>query len=463
VILQADHSTADSAYRASGNLTDWQKHVAAPAEGNDRLVLFVSAAFAGPLLDVMGEPSGGVHLFDDSRTGKTTAGIVAASVWGRPAADAQMRQWRGTSNGLEATAAETSDAVLILDEMGQADAREVADVVYMLANESGKQRASRTGTARRRQSWRVLFLSTGEITLATKMGEANRQARAGLEVRLVNLPANAGAGMGVFQSLHGRPGPAALSEELRNSARAHHGTAARAFLARLAQDRAADPAELRAALDRMRAGFLAKYVPAGAAGQVRSVGARFAIIGAAGELARDYGVLPWPEGEALRAAGACFGAWLAERGGAGAAEDATALAQVRAFLEAHGESRFTPLLPSSINSEPAPPELTRTVNRAGWRRQAEKDDDKSKSKAIETRPDNQDVPERWEFLILPETWKGEVCKGLDGRRTAEVVAARNLLLGGTARHRAALVTIPGEGKRRVYVVSGRILEGDDAQ
>jgi uncharacterized protein (DUF927 family) len=369
--------------------------------------------------------------------------VVAASVWGKPTADAQMRQWRGTANGLEATAAETSDALLILDEMGQADAREVADVVYMLANESGKQRASRTGTVRRRQTWRTLFLSTGEITLAQKIGEAGKRATAGLEVRLVNLPANAGAGMGVFQNLHGRPSAAALAEELRGAAQAHHGTAARAFLARLAQDRATDAAELLSTLNELREAFLRQHVPIGASGQVRSVAARFALIGAAGELARDYGVLPWPEGEAMRAAGACFSAWVAERGGAGSGEDTLALAQVRQFLEAHGESRFTLLTPSAPGGEPAPPDVARTINRAGYRRRVGDGDG-----------------ERWEYLVLPETWKAEVCKGLDAKRTAGLLAARGWLFGATPRNRSATVDISGEGKRRVYRVSGAIL-GDD--
>ncbi len=445
-ILQADHAGTDAAYRAAGTLRDWQGEVATLAVGNDRLALFLAAAFAGPLLDVLGEPSGGVHLVGNSRTGKSTAAVMAASVWGRPTADAQMRQWRGTANGLEGTAAETADALLILDEMGQADGREVGDVVYMLANEAGKQRASRTGAARRRQSWRVLFLSTGEITLAQKMGEAGKKVMAGLEVRMVNLPADAGAGLGVFQTIHGRPGPAALAEELRDAARKHHGTASRVFLARLAQDRAANGTDLRAALDDLRAAFRAEHVPAGAAAQVRSVAGRFALIGAAGELARDYGVLPWPAGEAMRAAGACFAAWLAERGGTGSGEDAAALAQVRAFLETHGESRFTVLLPPTIGAEPSSPDVARTINRAGFRRPAGGGDG-----------------ERWEYLILPETWKAEVCKGLDAKRTAEMLAGRGLLLGGTERHRAALVMIPGEGKRRVYRVSGTILGDDPAE
>ena len=73
-ILQAEHASADAAYRAAGTLAGWQSGVAALAVGNDRLALFLAAAFAGPLLDVLGEPSGGLHLVGDSRTGKTHGG-----------------------------------------------------------------------------------------------------------------------------------------------------------------------------------------------------------------------------------------------------------------------------------------------------------------------------------------------------------------------------------------------------
>ncbi len=446
VILQADHASADATFRAAGTLGGWQSGVAALAVGNDRLALLISAGFAGPLLDVVGEPSGGLHLVGDSRTGKSTLLVAAASVWGKPTADGQLRTWRGTANGLEGVAAETADATLILDEMGQADPREVGDVVYMLANETGKQRASRTGQARARQTWRTLFLSSGEVTLAQKMGEAGKHTMSGLDVRLPTLPADAGAGLGVFQDLHGRPNAAALAEELRDAARTHHGTAARAFLARLARDRATDAAGLRAKLDSMRAAFVGKHVPEGSSAQVRALAVRFALIGIAGEMARGYGILPWPKGEALRAAGACFAALIAERGGTSSGEDAAGLAKVRAFLEAHGESRFTSLLAPAPGAEQVAPEAARTINRVGWRRRV---------------PDG--GGERWEYLIFPEAWKGEVCKGLNARNVANLLHARGLLLGGDERHRAALVTIPGEGKRRLYIVSGAILGGNDAE
>jgi putative DNA primase/helicase len=72
----------------------------------------------------------------------------------------------------------------------------------MLANGQGKQRAGRTGAARPRLTWRLLFLSAGEIGLAEHMGEVNKRARAGQELRMIDLPADAGAGLGIFETLH---------------------------------------------------------------------------------------------------------------------------------------------------------------------------------------------------------------------------------------------------------------------
>jgi putative DNA primase/helicase len=76
VVLQSEEATANTAFRRAGTLEAWKSGVAALAEGNDRLALYLSAAFAGPLLDLLGEPSGGFHLVGDSRTGKSTAAML---------------------------------------------------------------------------------------------------------------------------------------------------------------------------------------------------------------------------------------------------------------------------------------------------------------------------------------------------------------------------------------------------
>ena len=102
--------------------------------------------------------------------------------------------WRTTDNAAEVLARGASDALLCLDEVSQADGRAVDAIVYMLGNGTGRRACSRDATARAGSPGGVLFLSTGETGLAAKMQEAGRRARAGQEVRLVEVPADAGRG-----------------------------------------------------------------------------------------------------------------------------------------------------------------------------------------------------------------------------------------------------------------------------
>lgn len=75
---------------------------------------------------------------------------------------------------------------------------------------------------------------------------------------------------------------------------------------------------------------------------------RFGLVAAAGEMAISLEILPWPEGEALEAAHACFQAWLDNRGGTGAHEMRAIISQVKYFIEKHGESRFTLMTLASV-------------------------------------------------------------------------------------------------------------------
>ena len=139
---------------------------------------------------------------------------------------------------------------------------------------------------------------------------------AGMEVRLVNIHADAGADMGVFEKLHGFRHPGALADYLREAAATCFGVAGRAFLARMVEERTVDADSLYTAVKGLRLQFIAEHVPDDADGQVRSVAGRFGLIAAAGEITTVCNVLPWPEGEATQAASACFKAWLVARGGA---------------------------------------------------------------------------------------------------------------------------------------------------
>jgi putative DNA primase/helicase len=444
VILQSDRiAAARTAPETCGTLADWQDQVARYAVKNYRIGLFLAAAFTGPLLEITAEPSGGLHLHGGSQSGKTTALRVAGSVWGQATTKGVIKTWRATANGLEGVAAKATDGLLLLDEIGQANADEVGDIIYQLGNDAGKARAARDGSARASMTWRLSYLSTGEKTVATKMGERGNTVHAGQDVRLVNIPSDAGAGMGVYHDLHGFADGAALSTHLcRATEITAYGTAARAFLDRLAQDRATDPDGLVALIAKRRQAFLDKVLPAGADGQVISVARRFSLIAAAGELATTYGVLNWPENEAFNAAGMGFKAWLTARGGTGAAEDRQAILTVRRFLEQHEESRFRLLLPNT-DRQTSEDEIRggrEIVNRVGFRRE---------------------VPGGWEFLIFPESWKEDVCKGLDPARAAAALHQAGFLDKGDGKNWAKKQRVPGVGLGRFYTVQGLILGEND--
>ena len=90
-------------------------------------------------------------------------------------------------------------------------------------------------------------------------------------------------------------------------------------------------------------------------GQVSRVAHRFAIVVAAGELARDKLDLPWGEEEVETAVYACFNAWLESRGGSGAGEIMDAIHKLRSVIDAHGEARFLNLDKLDEGKEPRIP------------------------------------------------------------------------------------------------------------
>jgi len=417
VILDA---AAHGPYEARGSLPDWQGGVGKLASGHALPILAISAALAGPLLFLAGQEGGGVHFCGLSSKGKTTLLQMAASVWGRgDAGGGYVRAWRATANGLEGAAASASDTALILDELGQVEARDAAAALYSLSNGGGKVRAARDGGLKEPKSWRVMFISTGEIPTEAKLSEERgRKARAGQMVRLLDIPAD--RGFGVFDHAGPDGDAAQLAKACKLAAVSAYGVAGPEFVRRIIAEGVTGEA-VRA----MLADFSARHVPAGSDGQIDRAAQRLGLIAAAGELAAALGVTPWQAGEAREAAAWALAKWIEGRGGSAPAEARQAVEQVRLVIQQHGESRFEPL---------DDPDARPVNNRLGWRKGQE-------------------------WWIPPEIWKAEFAAGFDPSFVAHVLAERGMLRrqGGNALQ--CTVNI-GKGKRtRAYVLTPAILDG----
>ncbi|KPW25339.1 Uncharacterized protein ALO83_04685 [Pseudomonas cannabina pv. alisalensis] len=416
----------------AGTLEQWQEQIGALCVGNHRLAFVVGVAFAGPLLHMLGHESGGFHLYGDSSGGKTTHLQVAASIYGGPRL---VRSWRSTDNALESIAAAHSDGLLVLDEIGMCDPRIIGETVYMLGNGTGKARANDRGQAGRQvQEWRLLFLSTGEKTLAQHMAEANKELKAGMEVRMLAVPADASKGLGMFDALNGFDDAAALSDALKARVAKYYGTPLTAFLTALCEPdkRHAWSAILRRTLE----GFIAQSLPASASGQAHRAAARFGLAAAAGELATAMGITGWPDGTATTAARVCLNAWMNERGGAGNFEGDAILARLRQVIERFGESRFTRWESAAAKVDEHGP---RTIDRLGFRKTMEH----GLGDALHTTNT---------YYVLPESWRSEIFRGMNINAVNKELLQRGVIEPGNDGKASTLVRLPGLGTQRCYVV-----------
>jgi hypothetical protein len=97
----------------------------------------------------------------------------------------------------------------------------------------------------------------------------------------------------------------------------------------------------------------------------------------------------------------------------------------------HGDARFQPI---------DDPDAKPVVNRLGWRKGA--------------------GAER-EWWVLPESWKAEICAGLDPQSVARVLAERGMLRRQGGNVLQCTVNVGGGHRVRAYVLTAAILDGGD--
>jgi putative DNA primase/helicase len=303
-------------YRLRGTLEEWQANIVSLCTGNSRLIFALSLAFTGPILRfVRGSRGGGFQFWGPKETGKTTAAMVAGSVWGCHTGTGSREigfaeTWHTTANQVEITALAHNDCLLILDEttLAGSDDREraqvVTTVVMRLSQLREKQRKTNVGPAR---SWRCYFLSTSNFTLDVLAQNGKVVLNDALRSRLTDVPLPTG-GKGIYEDLHGLVSGDKLTDALIVRCRNYYGVAGREFQRQLVEDRQRSLKQPRESLSGWRTRYVralkAKAKAEGLKPLQRSTG-RCATVYAAGRLAIEYGIVPWNKKELLQAILSC--------------------------------------------------------------------------------------------------------------------------------------------------------------
>lgn len=239
---------------------------------------------------------------------------------------------------------------IMLDEIGQADPREIGDLIYMIFNEAGRMRGTARLTARALPRWQLILLSSGERSLQQMMQDAGKTPMAGQELRLLHISAEAGDGCGILNGLADSDARSALIRKVNAAVSRHHGHPIRAFLDRLTRSET-----LATAPD--AASHLAQIVDAmtrgSASDEVKRAALRFAMVGYAGELAAEWKITGWAPGRARSAAETLFRRWQATWGTASRHDETVFLERLEVWLSGNRPGHFAEIDPVTLNLLPA--------------------------------------------------------------------------------------------------------------
>jgi putative DNA primase/helicase len=240
-------------------------------------------------------------------------------------------------------------------------------------------------------------------------------------VRAVDIRVN--RANGVFDNPYPDFDPEALADSLKAASSRFHGTAGPEFVRQLL-----DQKITAKAITEKTDAFAAKALEGvnDASGQVKRVAQRFGLVAAAGELAVEFGLVPWKEGIPTADAVTLFKSWLSARGGAGRIEDEQIVEQARRIIESSAGARFEEMDPleTDLGDKIRLPEVR---DRLGYRR---------------------GVGDARRWLVLPQAWTDEFCRGFDPRDVATVLAERGILQRAPDGRYSCVERIPNDNTRR---------------
>ena len=424
VIYNGDKSQAE-AFKGKGTVQSWNDAIGRYLAGNSRLCLAVGTALAAPLLKLLGMESGGFHIHSDSSDGKTTAAKIALSVWAHPLT--AKASWNGTGYAFTNLANSRNDNFMMLDEIGEATQKAVCDVAYNVLNGTSKAQGAKDGGNRAMSMWRTLLFSTGEKPIRAYVERGGKfQWQAGQETRLPSIPANAGKGLGVFDTVHSFDTGKMFADHLNHASLEHYGTVGAAFIDHLLSNQEAAIVTARQYMDTFKATLPTMGNQAG------RISDRFALVVSALQLAIDAGLLPLSHDDAALAVKQCLDDWIA-RSGTGNYEDKRIIEALKDFLQVHGASdRFILLGSKQAKDNNNPASDHSPKNFAGLR---------------ETRGDNPTM-----YYILPVVMKTEIYPEHDEAKFCQVLKDIEWLIPTNGRNQTQR-RFDGE-RVRFYMVEG---------
>lgn len=124
------------------------------------------------------------HFVTESSKGKSTATMLAISIWGNPklGAGGLYNTWNSTENALATSLAGNYGVAYALDELSMSKIEDTTNLIYNLVGGKDKARLTKEIELRKSGTWVTTIISNGEASLLSRA-----KNNTGLEVRTLEL------------------------------------------------------------------------------------------------------------------------------------------------------------------------------------------------------------------------------------------------------------------------------------
>lgn len=125
-----------------------------------------------------------VHIYGESSSGKSTATILAISVWGNPSLNQQglYNTWNATENALINSIGNNNGVACAFYELSMSKIPNFTQLIYNLTTGRDKARLSKEIEQREVTTWATTIISNGEASIRSQASK-----NTGLDVRILEL------------------------------------------------------------------------------------------------------------------------------------------------------------------------------------------------------------------------------------------------------------------------------------
>lgn len=149
------------------------------------LVIGFSSAIVGLLSMISNSDSLLVHTTGDSTTGKTTASMLAISIWGNPStkiSNGLATTWNATENAMFSNIVGNRGLAVLFDEVSMNDSLDFTKHIYKFTGNKDKHRLDKESKLEEPGEWGTTIISNGEFSM---IGKSKKNT--GAKLRIVEL------------------------------------------------------------------------------------------------------------------------------------------------------------------------------------------------------------------------------------------------------------------------------------